>query len=280
LRDGHKKASFVAVIAASLFAAVSSPALADGPSAVKFGWTGFYAGWNAGAAIGDLFTEGLPPLAIGNRPPLSPTSSQVTFGGQAGYNYQMGGLVIGAETDIAYTGLRGTAAAPTQNGFFNVTSEQSSRWFGTIRGRLGVLPANGLLLYVTGGFAYGDVGVKSSFIVQGGDCARASCGEGSSRSVSTGWALGAGFEYALTSKLSLKAEYLRVDLGSLNLTYPLTLTVTQYNVRADFAEDRRHHSRRIELQVLRSLRSCCNSDDEHRPAHEHHRRAAFIRISQ
>jgi outer membrane immunogenic protein len=111
------------------------------------------------------------------------------------------------------------------------------RWFGTVRGRLGILPSNGWLLYVTGGFAYGDVGVESSLFVQGGNCARASCGSGLARSVSTGWAAGAGFEYALTSKLSLKAEYLRVDLGSLNLSYPLTLTVAQYNVRADFAED-------------------------------------------
>ncbi|HEV2559657.1 MAG TPA: outer membrane beta-barrel protein [Microvirga sp.] len=54
-----------------------------------------------------------------------------------------------------------------------------------------------------------------------------------------GWALGAGAEYAVTNNLSLKVEYLHVDLGDRDLVYraPLAGAAQQVVARSDEAFD-------------------------------------------
>jgi outer membrane immunogenic protein len=47
-----------------------------------------------------------------------------------------------------------------------VTSQEAKiQWFGTVRGRVGMLISNGLLLYGTGGLAYGHVSVLGDVTV-------------------------------------------------------------------------------------------------------------------
>ena len=88
-----------------------------------------------------------------------------------------------------------------------------------------------MLAYVTGGFAYGRVEHTASYInnsaipfgnVAGGSSftcnAAATCFTGSSGAVNAGWTVGTGFEYALLNNLTLKAEYMYVDLGSNSVT--------------------------------------------------------------
>ena len=93
--------------------------------------------------------------------------------------------------------------------------------------RLGLLPTNALLVYGTGGFAYGHVhddaglDINNSFgvpgVVIGGfgfACTTpVSCFAGSSSRTATGWTAGGGFEYALSQNVSFKTEYLYVNLG-------------------------------------------------------------------
>jgi outer membrane immunogenic protein len=112
-------------------------------------------------------------------------------------------------------------AVPTQ-----IATEHSVTWFGTVRGRLGFLPTDRLLIYGTGGFAYGRVAANSALSVgaatafAGGgfafDCNNVfpTCFTGNSTRVATGWTAGGGFEFALSQNISLKAEYLYVNLGT------------------------------------------------------------------
>ena len=65
-------------------------------------------------------------------------------GGQIGYNWQSGQWVLGIEADIQGSGANDTFAA----------YKFSNPWFGTVRGRAGYA-MNNVLLYVTGGLAYG-----------------------------------------------------------------------------------------------------------------------------
>jgi outer membrane immunogenic protein len=131
--------------------------------------------------------------------------------------------VLGFEADIQGSGERGSNTfadpiagtlciqIPAPNtctklfpfNFAAVTSyEAKIGWFGTVRGRLGVLITDQVLLYGTGGLAYGRVelsGVTNSYFLP------------------AGW--------------TWKAEYLYVDLGSLDTAAPfppalVPLTIT------------------------------------------------------
>jgi outer membrane immunogenic protein len=87
---------------------------------------------------------------------------------------------------------------------------------------LGYLPTNNLLVYGTGGFAYGrmkqdiaynnNTGAPSNF---DGACPTgpATCYAGSSARFATGWTAGGGFEYALMNNWTVRAEYLYVNLA-------------------------------------------------------------------
>lgn len=88
---------------------------------------------------------------------------------------------------------------------------QKIDWFGTVRGRAGVLVDPKVLLYATGGLAYGEV--KTSETV--GIVPTAF----SSTTTNVGWTVGAGVEGVLGGSWTAKLEYLYVDLGKASGTY-------------------------------------------------------------
>jgi outer membrane immunogenic protein len=83
---------------------------------------------------------------------------------------------------------------------------------GTVRARLGWLWTPTLLAYATGGFAYGNTKIGSSFSCP--TCIPAAAVANSSSCTATGWTAGAGVEWQFAPQWSVKAEYLYVDLGS------------------------------------------------------------------
>lgn len=222
------------VIAAPAMAAdmaVKAPPI----TAQVFSWTGFYVGAEAGGGFSDNRSvfSGFNP---NDTPaPASPNANGFVGGGEVGYNYQFGKFVTGIEADISYARLHGNATGTTANGLVQ-TAEQDLDWLGTVRGRFGVLPSDRLLLFATGGLAFGGVGLSGTFNPSV-NCAVTSCGAGSVTATNAGWTAGAGLEYAWTNQLSFKAEYLFVDLGSLSLTYPVTLAVSQSTTSARFRDN-------------------------------------------
>jgi outer membrane immunogenic protein len=139
------------------------------------------------------------------------TSSGFFGGGQVGFNWQPApNWLIGIEADIAASAIKGELGADIAEGFLGVRAGTQVNWFGTVRGRAGLIHGP-LLLYGTGGFAYG--GVESyitPMIFYESDTI-------STSTTATGWTAGGGFEYMLNPNLSFKTEYLYVDLGSQNL---------------------------------------------------------------
>ena len=173
--------------------AASAPALRG-----TFDWTGFYAGINAGIG-GDRFVYS----GAGSPSELSLRSSEFLGGAQLGYNRQVTPqLVVGLEADIQKSGLRGTIDAAS-----GATASAGAEldWFGTARARLGVA-TDRALVYGTGGLAYGTA-TTHSFDPGGATT-------GSTTTVKTGWTVGGGVEVGLTDNLTLKTEYLYVDLGA------------------------------------------------------------------
>jgi outer membrane immunogenic protein len=231
------------VASAPAFAAdMPAKATYSTPVPVASSWTGFYAGGNVGYGWQDptVTFAGNDPNTIcvfsgclaGGTPvgPASYNLKGVTGGIQAGYNWQVDPRwVVGLETDFNGSGIRGGgnnvsnfSAGTVQT----ITANQSIKWFGTVRARLGWLATDALMFYGTGGFAYAkvdenvtyansDAGVgfnNNPFGVQCG-AANSTCMSGSSARTAVGWTLGAGAEYAVTQNVSLKAEYLYVSLG-------------------------------------------------------------------
>lgn len=204
-------ASATAAFAADL-AVRKAPPMAAPLVAPAWSWTGFYVGGHAGYG-GDRFRypfEVTPgPLVAGS---FDITSGGIFGGGQAGFNYQMGMFVWGVEADIASSDIRGrlnfNLNAPIA---LNASGGSHLRYFGTVRGRLG-LAWDRALFYVTGGYAYGEV-------TSAGNIGAAALSKTYQKD---GYAVGAGIEYMLNNWISVKSEYLYVDLGRDNLlTAPL-----------------------------------------------------------
>jgi len=176
-----------------------------------FTWTGFYVGLNAGAAISD------------SRYQFSPFFNQngnggvaFTGGGQIGYNWQMGALVLGLETDLNYRGRSSNNNGATGFGGANTST---AGYFGTVRGRLGFAATDHLLIYGTGGLAYGKTNFPTTIAgIDAFGTPRAFVGS-NNNGVTVGWTAGAGLEYALTPNWSIKGEYLYVDLGRKSVAY-------------------------------------------------------------
>lgn len=174
-----------------------------------FTWTGFYAGLNAGATIGDTRYQYAP--FFNN---YAQSGVGFTGGGQIGYNFQTGPVVIGLETDINYRGGSSSSSNWAYGG-----ANSSSGYFGTIRGRLGFTPMDRLLIYGTGGIAYGSTSFPNTIAgIDGFGVPRAFYGQ-NNQGTKFGWTAGAGAEYAITPKWSVKAEYLYVDLGKSYVNY-------------------------------------------------------------
>ena len=102
-------------------------------------------------------------------------------------------------------------------------STKAVDWFGTVRGRVGfTLPSiPNLMIYGTGGFAYGqvihNVGFADNFAgAAAAGFAGGAVGHGYSDDTRTGWTAGGGVEWSPIPNWSVKAEYLYVDLGSTN----------------------------------------------------------------
>jgi outer membrane immunogenic protein len=194
-----------------------------------YDWTGFYIGGNAGYSWGRASTDGnltgtqsvsefvafsgalrpgfpiVTPLAT---TPLTGRANANGFigGGQAGYNWQFNKTwVFGLEADIQGSDESGSAdvclVAGCAIGTGLFTANYKLDWFGTARGRVGFLPTDHVLLYATGGLAYGGVSATAPLIPLSWGSTRA------------GWTVGAGAEVAIDQHWSVKLEYLYMDLG-------------------------------------------------------------------
>jgi outer membrane immunogenic protein len=158
-----------------------------------------------------------PALAAGVLPRSFADSPEGVIGGaQVGINSQFGRWVLGVEADFQGTDISDSESVSTAvSGFFPFVTKgsQTLDWLGTARARAGYAVIDPLLLYVTGGLAYGHVEISTSSVNPG---CTGICTAGSKSATNAGWTIGAGVEYALMGHWSVKGEYLYYDLGSLS----------------------------------------------------------------
>ena len=192
-----------------------APIAAPLVTAKLFDWSGAYIGINVGYGKinGDIANVAFANPYPGDFGPLPDEDGKFMMagglvGGQMGYNYQTGNLVLGLEADLDYTGIKGSYAFPNPNGI-NLDGEIQS--IGTARVRLGYAVDN-ILLFATGGVAYGTTKAMLTTVPAPQYTASASKSY-------TGYAVGAGIEYGLTKNWTIKTEYLYVNLGKRSNTY-------------------------------------------------------------
>jgi outer membrane immunogenic protein len=231
-----------ALAVASTFAgtamAADLPLKAPPMPVAVYNWTGFYVGGNIGYSWGrssdySTLTNGASTVLFANSSAVN--LDGVVGGGQIGYNWQMQNWVWGLEADIQGADERGSRAYICPIGVCSAIStvpgiglfpgpavtvspmDQKIEWFGTVRGRVGVLATPRVLLYGTGGLAYGDV--RTSETISNPAVAQSL----SATDTRVGWTVGAGIEGAIGGNWTAKLEYLYIDLGTTNGSF-----LTQY----------------------------------------------------
>ncbi|KQP50406.1 outer membrane protein [Methylobacterium sp. Leaf106] len=212
-----------------------------------FTWTGFYLGTHSSYAWSDNQTIRTTGNEFNTRENVRLDRRPGTFrseqdgignvGGGIGYNYQLtpgSGFVLGVNADVTWTDISKSYAyfgpSSTVGGPLNPANlRQRLDYLGTVQGRIGYA-FDTVLVYGTGGFAYGNVNYGANFFNGAGALAYA----GRYNDMETGYAYGGGIEWAIptdsflnrfnfigsfigASAITLKAEYLHYDLGSRNV---------------------------------------------------------------
>jgi outer membrane immunogenic protein len=151
-----------------------------------FSWNGFYIGVHAGYAWSDVDLSGTFNESL--------SADGWLGGGQIGYNWQTGRLVLGAEADVSSGSVEGGSGC----------CSHSLAMLYSVRGRLGIASYdNRWLFYGTGGVAWADIDY-------------ASVGFGDHSDTHFGWVAGGGIERALAPRLTARVEYLYYDFDSVS----------------------------------------------------------------
>ena len=179
-------------------------------------WTGFYLGANAGGAWSDVDMMNRGPdvefAPVGGMTTVSSTGA--IGGGQVGYNWQFGGIVVSLEGSWSVPMLKDEKLGPFRDflgGFAGDHWMADIEQVYAITGRLGLANGN-WLPYVKGGLAGAKVetsmtrpGVGSNFTSQ-------------STNWHGGWTVGGGLEYMFARNWTVGVEYNYFSFESRNVS--------------------------------------------------------------
>ena len=197
--------------------ALMSPALAadlplKAPSATAsvYDWTGVYVGAFGGVGYGNHNVNN----ATGQAVPFADftanyTSTGGVAGGEVGYNWQSGSLVVGVAGNLAWTGIKGSDANQFNAGAFPgvaAVDADNLRWTGALLASVGYA-VDRWLLYFDGGYAFGDIQHTNTPLIGPVD-----------RFNVTGNGLtgGAGIAYAVTNNVIAKLDYRYTSFNGYN----------------------------------------------------------------
>ena len=212
------------LIATALIAVASSSALAADmrppppvytkapPPPPPFSWTGFYIGGNLGAAWTKTnISDSLFGLNFNNG-----NNAVFVAGGQVGFNYQFGNVVLGVEGDFDWAANNNNSTVAVVGPLGDLfTATANDRWMATVAGRLGYA-FDRWMIYAKGGGGW--VGANSFTVTD--ITTGVSFNPGSSSTLS-GWLVGGGFEWAFANNWSFRAEYDYFGLSGRSFTVPV-----------------------------------------------------------
>jgi outer membrane immunogenic protein len=191
------------------------------PVVPAFSWTGCYIGADVGGAWSRQNTS-INPVNVNQGVVSGDISGSSAIGGPyLGCNYQFaGGWVLGAEGDVSWATLNGTATGPNlfpngaSAGPGGVSWDSNTDWVASARARFGYAVVPNVLAYGTGGAAWTrtnysglDQFNNASFLTTSFSDTRA------------GWVAGAGVDWApWSNNWILRFEYLHYQFGGVSST--------------------------------------------------------------
>jgi outer membrane immunogenic protein len=164
-----------------------------------FSWTGGYIGIQGGGLWANVKVD--DDFGFGER--ISDNLNGGLFGGYAGYNWQSGAWVFGAEGDINWTGNNKTFGVVDRFGV-NRDVDFGTDYLASLRARVGYAFGR-TLIFATGGVAFTQVSADATIFDN--------VNLNASKSF-TGWTIGAGGEYAFTDNWIGRLEYRYYDFGN------------------------------------------------------------------
>jgi len=170
--------------------------LSPPPPPSYYDWTGLYLGLNAGYASAKMSET--PSDGSGSGSASIPGG---IGGAQIGYNYQVGGVVLGFEADFDGSMATKSITAGSASGTVQIP------WIGSLRGRVGYA-FDRLLVYATAGGAATQVLANVNV---------GALGSASTSTTTGAWTAGGGIEAAITDNLSARVEYLYLDTGNITM---------------------------------------------------------------
>jgi len=194
-----------------------APAYKTPVAAPAYNWTGLYVGVHAGGGV--LFDAGWQQFAA----PGDRHGTGALAGGQVGYNYQTGMLVVGIEGEGFWSGIGNTVDQFNGNTWQSTAHVNNKADF-DIAGRFGVA-FDRALVYGKAGWVWGNFTWDSTN--QFNNTANASA-------TLNGLLIGLGLEYGITTNWTTKFEYDYLGFNAKNVLFTTSSpsTYTQ-NVSAD-----------------------------------------------
>ena len=185
----------------SVFAAdlPPTPTAAQSFAARPYSWSGFYLGGQVGYGR-DTAKRNLQTPAGNVLAEWNDSTGGVIGGVYSGYNWQLGALVLGVESDFEGSNLN-KVSGPT----LGLYSRSKIAWQASLRSRIGVA-VDRTMLYVTGGLA--DASLEQS-IYDAGHSAAFTTNR-------LGYTVGGGLEHAVTDNIVGRIEYRYTGFGAGN----------------------------------------------------------------
>jgi outer membrane immunogenic protein len=215
--------SAIAPVAVALAIAQGQAGTLMTPGGPAYDWTGPYVGAHVGY-LTDRSDYSSNFGALGAGPSGSIDLDGVFGGPQAGYNFQVGPFVFGAEADFSVADVNGTAV-PDPTSLSPSQLKANIDWTSTLRARAGYAWDN-FLFYGTGGLAVVRAEASDNNIGFGFNTGRGSA-------TFFGWVGGAGVEVALYQNVTGKFEYQHIGVGRQNIAFSPSPLVAPVNGSID-----------------------------------------------
>jgi outer membrane immunogenic protein len=203
-------------------------------------WSGFSLGVHVGAGWGtktfdynDL-TPAAPFLWQSSVPVNGPLA-----GGQLGYNWQAGWMVLGIEADGSWADIDGHSICNTTTFFLNCSAKTTA--LTTVTARLGAA-VDKALIYGKGGVAWARDSLSVSNVALPPLATAFSTSLSTTR---TGWTIGAGIEYMFGPCWSAMVEYDYMDFGTKRYNFPATSAGVGAATFTNWDDTQRMHTMKI-----------------------------------